>query len=75
MTAKLISYSELAVDPAARRDKDLLELIAFCARVSNPNNQNNPATAEKLVKYLPTYVLRSRCTPMRCIALSVVYPH
>ena len=52
MTAKLISYSELAVDPAARRDKDLLELIAFCARVSNPNNQNNPATAEKLVKYL-----------------------
>ena len=52
MTAKLISYSELAVDPEARRDKDLLELIAFCARVSNPNNQNNPATAEKLVKYL-----------------------
>ena len=52
MTARLISYSELAVDPAVRRDKDLLELIAFCARVSNPNNQNNPATAEKLVKYL-----------------------
>jgi len=28
------------------------ELIAYMARVSNPNNQNNPETAPKLLKYL-----------------------
>ena len=28
------------------------DLIAYCARVSNPNNQNNKATAPKLLKFL-----------------------
>jgi thymidylate synthase (FAD) len=28
------------------------ELIAFCARVSNPSNQMNKETSEKLIKYL-----------------------
>ena len=31
---------------------DAQELIAYCARVSNPGNQNNKDTSEKLVKYL-----------------------
>jgi thymidylate synthase (FAD) len=31
---------------------DLQDLIAFCARVSNPANQNNTETSEKLIKYL-----------------------
>ena len=31
---------------------DAQELIAYCARVSNPNNQNNKKTSEKLIKYL-----------------------
>lgn len=31
---------------------DVQELIAFCARVSNPSNQFNMDTAEKLIKYL-----------------------
>jgi thymidylate synthase (FAD) len=31
---------------------DAQELIAYCARVSNPNNQNNKDTSEKLIKYL-----------------------
>ena len=31
---------------------DAQELIAYCARVSNPDNQNNKETSEKLVKYL-----------------------
>jgi thymidylate synthase (FAD) len=30
----------------------MLDLVAYCARVSNPDNQNNSATNEKLVKYL-----------------------
>ena len=29
-----------------------LDLVAYCARVSNPNNPNNTETSEKLVKYL-----------------------
>lgn len=43
---KLISYSQ------GEDGKNLLEQIAFVARVSNPSNQNNDATAEKLVRYL-----------------------
>ena len=31
---------------------DMLQLVAYCARVSNPDNQNNKETSEKLVKYL-----------------------
>jgi len=32
--------------------EELEDLIAFCARVSNPGNQNNKATSTKLIKYL-----------------------
>src|SRR6056300_1195753 len=46
---KLISHSkapkELGLDNAQ-------ELIAYCARVSNPSNQMNSETSEKLIKYL-----------------------
>jgi len=31
---------------------DVQELVAFCARVSNPSNQFNTETSEKLIKYL-----------------------
>ncbi len=47
---KLISYSRPAEE--TELNDDLLQLVAFCARVSNPSNQNNEKTAEKLVKYL-----------------------
>ena len=46
MKVKLINYSQ---DPEGR---NLLEQIAYCARVSNPANQDNTDTAEKLVRYL-----------------------
>ena len=46
MNVKLINYSQ---DPEGR---NLLEQIAYCARVSNPGNQDNSETAEKLVRYL-----------------------
>jgi thymidylate synthase (FAD) len=46
MNVKLINYSQ---DPEGR---NLLEQIAYCARVSNPGNQDNVETAEKLVRYL-----------------------
>ena len=47
---KLISYSRPG--EGEELSDDLLQLVAFCARVSNPSNQNNEKTAEKLVKYL-----------------------
>ena len=47
----LISYSQnLNTD---RSDgNSLMDMIAFCARVSNPSNQNNTETSEKLIRYL-----------------------
>ena len=47
MTVKLINYSK-----SASGDMTLLEQIAYAARVSNPSNQSNMDTAEKLVRYL-----------------------
>jgi len=45
---ELISYSQ----PDQYFAENTTELIAFCARVSNPSNQNNKETSEKLIKYL-----------------------
>ena len=50
MEVKLISYSQPAEDLDI--PPDILQLVAFCARVSNPENQLNTETAEGLVKYL-----------------------
>ena len=55
MNVKLISYSKMAEDAFdcdPERNQDLLDLVAFCARVSNPSNQHNTETSEKLVRYL-----------------------
>jgi thymidylate synthase (FAD) len=57
MNIKLISYSQQAID-ADKQDKfefdlpNLQDLVAYCARVSNPSNQANSETSEKLIKYL-----------------------
>ena len=48
MKVELISYSQ----PAEYFAENMTELIAFCARVSNPSNQSNKETSEKLIKYL-----------------------
>ena len=48
MNIKLISYSQ----PPEGIDDTPTDLIAFCARVSNPSNQNNKETSEKLIRYL-----------------------
>ena len=46
MKVKLISWTH------DREGRSLLEQVAYAARVSNPANQNNNDTAEKLVRYL-----------------------
>ena len=50
MTARLISYSK-AINYESEQE-DLCETIAYCARVSNPSNQSNTETNEKLLRYL-----------------------
>lgn len=47
MKVSLISYS----NPCNGND-NLQDLVAFCARVSNPANQSNKETNEKLIRYL-----------------------
>lgn len=49
---KLISYSKPSRELVNDGLYDIQELIAFCARVSNPSNQLNTETSEKLIKYL-----------------------
>ena len=46
MNVKLISYSQ------GDEFENIQELIAYCARVSNPSNQNNTKTSAKLLRYL-----------------------
>ena len=50
MQVRLISYSRAPIGPAP--EKNVQDLIAYAARVSNPSNQNNKETADKLLKYL-----------------------
>jgi thymidylate synthase (FAD) len=52
MKVKLISYSKPSRAMYDEGLTDAQELIAFCARVSNPSNQLNTETSEKLIRYL-----------------------
>ena len=52
MKVKLISYSKPSDEMIDEGLGNVQDLIAFCARVSNPANQYNTETAEKLIKYL-----------------------
>jgi thymidylate synthase (FAD) len=52
MNVKLLSYSQPTSEFSDSGIDDVQELIAFCARVSNPSNQLNTETSEKLIKYL-----------------------
>ena len=52
MKVKLVSYSQATEEFANNGIDDVQELIAYCARVSNPANQFNTETSEKLISYL-----------------------
>jgi len=52
MKVRLIGYTQPVEDMTHEYLGDIQDLIAFCARVSNPTNQNNKATSEKLLNYL-----------------------
>lgn len=52
MDVKLLSYSQPTEDFANQGIDNAQELIAYCARVSNPSNQFNTETSDKLIRYL-----------------------
>jgi thymidylate synthase (FAD) len=52
MNVRLLSHSQPTKEFAELGIDDAQELIAYCARVSNPSNQFNTQTSEKLIRYL-----------------------
>ena len=52
MNVRLVSYSQPTDGFRNMGISDAQELIAYCARVSNPANQLNTETSEKLIRYL-----------------------
>ena len=52
MKVTLVSSSEPSKELVAQGIINAQELVAYCARVSNPANQTNTDTSEKLIRYL-----------------------
>lgn len=52
VSVKLVSYSQPSDEFKEMGLENAQDLVAFCARVSNPSNQFNSETSEKLIKYL-----------------------
>ena len=68
MTVKLLSYSQPTKEFADLGIDDAQELIAYCARVSNPSNQLNTDTSEKLINYL---VKHAHWSPLEMVSACV----
>jgi len=66
MKVKLVSHSKPSREIASEGLYDMQELIAFCARVSNPANQFNTDTSEKLIKYL---INNKHWSPLEMVSL------
>ena len=52
MNVKLISYSKPSEEFLKEGLSNVQDIIAYCARVSNPSNQYNAQTSERLLRYL-----------------------
>ena len=52
MDVRLVSYSRPSEEYSRMGLEDAQDLVAFCARVSNPANQLNTETSERLIRYL-----------------------
>lgn len=68
MNVKLVSYSQPTAEFANMGIDDAQELIAYCARVSNPSNQLNTETSEKLIRYL---VKHAHWSPLEMVSACV----
>ena len=71
MKVRLVSYSTPTKEFLDDGISNVQELVAFCARVSNPSNQNNKETSEKLIKYL---ISNKHWSPLEMVtALSLIH--
>ena len=52
MHVRLVSYSQPTEEFTSQGIGDAQDLIAYCARVSNPANQFNTETSDRLIRYL-----------------------
>jgi thymidylate synthase (FAD) len=68
MNVQLLSYSQPTQEFANMGIDDAQELIAYCARVSNPSNQLNTETSEKLIRYL---VKHAHWSPLEMVSACV----
>jgi len=68
MDVRLVSYSQPTAEFADMGIDDAQELIAYCARVSNPSNQFNTETSEKLIRYL---VKHAHWSPLEMVSACV----
>src|SRR5210317_129840 len=62
MKIRLVSYSK----PVIEESENITDLVAFCPRVSNPSNQNNKETSEKLIRYL---IKNSHWSPLEVVSV------
>ena len=66
MKVNLVSWSQPTKELLDQGIDDIQELVAFCARVSNPSNQFNTETSDKLVKYL---IKHKHFSPLEMVSL------
>ena len=51
-TARLIGYTQPMNGSVIINSREMMDIVAYCARVSNPSNQNNTETTDRLIRYL-----------------------
>lgn len=68
MKVRLVSYSQPTEEFANEGLNNIQDLIAFCARVSNPSNQLNMETSEKLINYL---IKHAHWSPLEMVSATI----
>ena len=68
MNVRLLSYSQPTDEFRDMGLQDAQELIAYCARVSNPANQLNTDTSEKLIRYL---IRHQHWSPLEMVSVCI----
>jgi thymidylate synthase (FAD) len=73
MNVKLISYSQQPIDTDKQDEfefdlPNLQDLVSYCARVSNPSNQSNSETSERLIKYL---IKHKHWSPLEMVSVCI----
>jgi thymidylate synthase (FAD) len=69
MKVKLVSYSQPSKEFLDETDMSSInDLVAYCARVSNPSNQTNTETADKLIKYL---IKHKHWSPLEMVSMTL----